>query len=153
MKTVAISEKLLRDLYKDASSPVQLQMERELGRELFDPIYSIKSYEDACIELCLASLSNYDINKRYASKKEVSFHKLSIIAKAINKKSSGGDIDLMYFPKFKVDVSGVFVYAGVATRNKLDSSSGTFFPIFYQNEHAAEYAGKTFTELYEKFLI
>lgn len=153
MRTVAISENLLRDLYKDASSSVQLQMERELGSEFLDPIYSIKSYEDACSELGFVSISNDDFDRLPASKKERAFHKLRIIAKAINKKSSGGDIDLMYFPRFKVDVSGVFVCAGVFTLNKYDSISGTFLPIFYQNEDSAEYAGKTFTDLYEKFLI
>ena len=86
MKTVAISESLLRDLYKDASSSVQLQMEKELGRELFDPIYSIKSYEDACYELYRVPLSESELNI-YISGKERAFHKLSIIAKAINKKS------------------------------------------------------------------
>lgn len=153
MKKVEISEQLLRDWYKDASHSVQLQMEKEIGKEIFDPIYCIKSYGDACVDLGLVPLSDYDLFKRYNSEKEISFHKLLIISKAINKNSIGGDIDLMYFPAFKIDVSGNFVYDGVFTREKRTSKAGCYMPIFYQSEDAAEYAGKTFTDLYKKLSI
>lgn len=155
MKTLQIDEKNARALYKGASKEFKATLEDTFGKEFFSGkiIDRIKSFEDACAELELDPEEILAGFRETASKDEIAYRKLKIIAKALNegwKPDWSNSNEYKYFPwlDYSRSASG-FVYSDTYC-TCTDTSVGS--RLCFKSKELALYIGEQFIDLYNEYL-
>jgi hypothetical protein len=115
----------------------------------------VKSFEDACKVLGIDSVPEM-LEKSGFTKDEIAYRKLKTIAKSLNE---GWEPDwsnfnqYKYFPWFQY----YGAYAGFACADTYNAASaastGVGSRLCFKTRELATYAGKTFTSLYNDFLL
>lgn len=158
MKTLQIDEKNARKLYPKAPAEFKQMLEDTFTKEFFsqDITDQIKSFEDACIHLEL------DCNEVLPYKNPSGDHqealnaaaKLFTIAKALNgdwKVDWSDSSQYKYYPWFEKNPSGFGLSYddcdGWLTITLVGSR------LCFKTAKLAEYAGKQFIDIYNKFLM
>lgn len=116
----------------------------------------VKSYEDACSELKLdpKALPDFSLVPAIHRKALLNHYKLIIIAQALNEKwvADWSDWDqYKYYPWFQVKKTGFGFSDTYCVWSTTLTNGGS--RLCFRTEELAEYAGKTFTKLYESYLI
>jgi hypothetical protein len=157
MQTLQIDKKNARTLYPKASPEFKQMLIDSFGQEFFSQkaIDRIKTFEDACED---QGIDRYNIlpYKIPASEFEEAingFAQMCIIAKSLN-----GDwvADLSntsqykYFPYFKRSGSGSALSYGDYVG--WSAVTGCGVRLSYRDSETAEYAGKQFLSIYNKFI-
>lgn len=158
MKTLKIEEKNARKLYPSASDEFKAMLEDTFGKEFFNEKITdrIKSYEDACEYLGLdpEDLPNVGFCQDEDRKSIIAYHKLIIIARALNEgwEPNWKDHDeYKYFAYLYVDSAG-FVYAN--TNTTASSTAATFGSrLCFKSRELALYAINQFKSIYEEYLF
>jgi hypothetical protein len=156
MKTLQIDEKKALSLYSSASEEFKAMLEDSFGLKFFkkDIRDRVKSYEDACRELKLDPASLPDVSDCPDEDKEamIAYYMLSIIARALNegwKPDWLNSSEYKHYPWFDYDRSA----SGFVFSHTNCAGTGTDFGsrLCFKTRDLAEYAGKQFCELYNKY--
>lgn len=155
MKTLQIDEKNARALYKGASKEFKATLEDTFGKDFFSSKITdrIKTFEDACAELELDPEKVLTDFLETASKDEIAYRKLKIIAKALNEgwKPDWADSNqYKYFPWLEYSRSG----SGFVCSVTYYSAATTYFGsrLCFKSSELALYIGKQFNDLYNEYL-
>lgn len=116
----------------------------------------IKSYEDACKVLGIQPISDNAVAAFPAEdrKSMLAYHKLTIIARAINggwKPDWNNVNQYKYYPVFYYESAGLSCALTSRAASCTLASFGS--RLCFHDSETARYAGNTFTELYEQILI
>jgi len=156
MKSVQISLKTAQKLYPKASEEFKALLEENFSKsELSTKITDrIKSYEDACEETGETPIDEQALLKAGLLKHEIVGRKLATITRALNQDwvlDWANENQKKWLPWFRMASSrfafGVTIYlcalalAGYASR------------LCFKSEELARYAGETFTDLYNDYLL
>jgi hypothetical protein len=152
MKTLQIDETKARILYKTASPEFKQSLEDTFGKKYFTGEITdrIKTYEDACAELCETPINEKDLKANGFTVVEIIRRKLETITKALNEdwKADLYDTDqYKYYGWFNLS-SGGFVFR----RTDYDSTyanAGVGSRLCFKSSVLAEYAGKQFIDYYK----
>lgn len=153
MKTLQIDEKNARALYKEASKEFKATLEDTFGKDFFSGKITdrIKTFEDACAELELYPEDVIAGFQETASKDEIAYRKLKIIAKALNEgwKPDWTDSNqYKYFPWLEYSRSGSCFVCSAAVYSASDVGSRLCF----KSKELALYIGEQFIDLYNEYL-
>lgn len=157
MKTLQIDEKNARALYKGAPKEFKTTLEDTFGKDFFSGKITdrIKTFEDACAELELYPEDVIAGFQETASKDEIAYRKLKIIAKALNEgwKPDWTDSNqYKYFPWLEYSRSGSgFVFSGTdCARTAAYAAIGS--RLCFKSKELALYIGEQFIDLYNEYL-
>jgi len=158
MKTLQIDEKKAKGLYENASPEFQAMLEDTFGKKFFKSIQDrIKSYEDACNEIGLELEDLPDVENCEPEDRAsiVAFHKLTIIARALNEGWTPNWKDsheYKYYPWFNMTNP-----AGVSYSFAFNTASHAYTNISSRlcckSEELAAYFGKQFEKLWAEYLL
>jgi hypothetical protein len=163
-----MKDKLLK-VYKTGSKEVKKELEKEFGKDYFitDITERVKSFEDALaiLEEIVPDISwefkeIIGLKNRYA-KRLIGEFKLMVIVEALNEgwKPNWNDWnEYKYYPWFFVGgPAHIGAAAGFGTVYSIIEASSTYTylgsRLCFKTRALAEYAGRTFTALYEQFLL
>jgi len=160
MRVLQVSEKNARLLYKVCPDELKTVLEDSFGKEFLSKIDKIESYEDACIVNGESPIYYTEIAKCDSvqlTSDEIIYRQLKTITKAINKGRVPNMLDTSekkWFPVFKVDPASpsgfVFCYSDYRSTA---AYAGNASRLCFFSEADSDYAGKTFTDLYAKYII
>lgn len=156
MKQLQITEQNARKLYKGATDEFKTTLEDTFGKEFFSMNITdrIKTYEDACAELGIAAQLEDTLKELGFTPDEINLRKIKTITEALNegwKPDWNDSKQYKYYPWFKMS-SGGFVFDGtyyVLSHACAGNASRLCFP----TEEMAEYAGRTFTDVYSRIIL
>lgn len=164
MKALQIDEQSALRLYPTASVEFKKMLEENFGKEFFERKITdtIKTYKDACLLLNLQprtiefySAQTSDPNSDARAVGEFAFHQLSVIAEALNEgwvADWSDSSQRKYFPwfEYKKQQSGFgFSHSGF---DFAGSAACVGSRLSFRTSELAEYAGKTFIEIYNHLL-
>ena len=146
-----------RKLYKTTCETKE-KLENDFGRKLLsdDVTERIKTYEDCCEETGEIPVNEATYKELCFTDDEIVYRKLKTITKAINEGHEPDMLDIneeKWYPVFMIDKSSpsgfVFDYS-----NYLCSSAhaGDASRLCFKTEALADFAGKTFIDLYVQFI-
>jgi hypothetical protein len=146
-----------RVLYKTTCETKE-KLESEFGKKIISDnvMDRIKAYEDCCEEIGEQPINESELKKLGFADDEIAYHKLKQITKAINEGHEPDMLDtneMKWFPVFEVDKSSPsgFVFR-FADYNCSLAGAGDASRLCFETEAAATYAGKTFIDLYIRFI-
>ena len=146
-----------RKLYQTTCETKE-KLEKDFGEKLLsdDVTERIKTYEDCCEETGDIPVNEATLKELGFTDDEIVYRKLKTITKAINEGYKPDMLDTSekkWFPVFKVDNSSpsgfVFRYSGYSCSN---AAAGGASRLCFKTEALATFAGKTFIDLYVKFI-
>lgn len=160
MKTLQLSDKKARELYKTGSSEVKPILEESFGKSFFsmDITDRIKSYEDACEYLEIEPLDEDKLMSLGLTTHDIAYQKICAIVKALNEGWVPDVCDssvYRYYPYFRTNGSpspsafafdgsycgSAYAYAGCGSRLALKS------------EKLSNYCGTQFIDLWKQFIL
>ena len=155
MKHLQINEQTARRLYQTAAPEFKETLEETFGKDFFLQKITdrIKSYLDACVELGEEPLCESKLKSLGFTDDEIDYRKLKTITKAYNE---GWEADYndpnqkKWVPWFVFSPSGVRFYG--SGYDDSDASAGLAARLCFKDQETSDAAGKTFTELYAKFI-
>ncbi|MGN6601213.1 MAG: hypothetical protein ACTHK8_02115 [Ginsengibacter sp.] len=155
MQTLQIDKKKARKLYPTASNEFKEMLHDSFGKEFFftSPIDRIKTWEDACEDQGLDPYQALPYKSPKDEHEEAvnGFAQMCIIAKSLNGDWKGdlSDEDQpKYYPWF--ERSGSALSYGGYVDWYADSNCGV--RLSYRDRETAEYAGRQFLHIYNKFI-
>ena len=109
-KTLELTGKQARDLYKNSSSEWKEVLENNFGKDFFSQsvMDRVKTYEDACAELGEEPMNEENLRSLGFSKDEIAYRKLKTIVRALNERWVAKVYDnkeYRYYPYFVHDES------------------------------------------------
>jgi hypothetical protein len=146
-----------RKLYQTTCETKE-KLEKDFGKKLLsdDVTERIGSYEDCCEETGDIPVNEATLKELGFTDDEIAYRMLKTITKAINE---GHEPDMLdtnekkWFPVFKVDNSSpsgfVFFYSNYCFSY---AAAGDASRLSFESEAKATFAGKTFIDLYVKFI-
>lgn len=162
-------EKVMDMVEEDSVSVFNFRIEE---REYEDITNRVKSYADACKVLGIEPMDEDSMKAQGFRKDEIARRKLETITEALNEgwKPNWADTnEYKYYPWFYIEVdekqtkdgntygASSGAPAGLSCALTYDAASGTCtdigFRLCFHDSDTARYAGRTFTDLYEQFLI
>lgn len=157
MKTLQISESKARSLYKKGSHEIKQLLEETFGVSFFSQsvMDSIKTYEDACIELAENPIDEIALKKLGLNKNDIAYMKLTQIVRALNEGwvAKMYDSEYRYYPWFYHGASpSAFSFYGSRYFNSYaDAGSGS--RLCFKSEELSNYAGEQFLDLWREFIV
>lgn len=158
MKTLQIEESKVRMIYKNASYELKMILEDTFGKEFFSQKVTerIKTYEDACSELCIKPIDENALLAIGFTKDEVAYRKIKTITEALNEgwepNYHDDDDEKKFIPSFMLDLYSGLVYSDI-NFCYLTIDMSTRLHLCFKSEELAIYAGKQFVEIYKDFLL
>ena len=159
-KTIAtmknqINEQKARQLYKELPSMKQ-GLEEIFGKAFFDAdiFERVKSYEDACTELGIEPINEAELKRQGVPDDEIAYRMIKTITKALNagwEADWTDDDEKKWVPYFNVSPSG-FVF-DVSDYYYSLALAGDAVRLCFKDEKTSSYAGRTFTDLYRRFIL
>ena len=121
----------------------------------------VKSYTDACNVLGIEPMNEQDMKARGYRPDEIARRKLETITEALNegwKPDWNNTDEYKYYPYFYIKENAKAQgTAGLAFAHTFSTASSTYACVgsrlCFKTEAMSDYAGRTFTELYEQILI
>jgi hypothetical protein len=166
MKTLQISEKDAKKLYKTASKEFKVVLEETFGKEFFmeDIRDRIKTFKDAVNYINSVSGTLVDNNLYYynnldyckdLSKDEIAYGKLKLIAEALNEGwvpdwKDGNQ--KKFVPHFNTLSPSGFAFFSTSYRYSYPSA-GYASRLCFKSDELAKYAGIQFLKLYKDFIL
>lgn len=121
----------------------------------------VKSYTDACNVLGIEPMNEQDMKEQGYRPDEIARRKLETITEALNegwKPDWNNTNEYKYYPYFYIEenakaqgaagLSSAYTYSAAA-----HTTANVGSRLCFHDRETARYAGRTFTELYEQFLI
>ena len=157
MKTLQINEKNAKRLYKTASEEFKQTLEDTFGKDFFTGKIAdrIKTYKDACDELCLEPVDIQVMKSVGFTDDEITYRKIKTITEVLNEgwKPNWSNRDQKkWIPYFNTLSPLGFAFDG-AGYDCARPNAGGASRLCFQSEELAIYAGKQFTELYKNFIL
>jgi len=157
-KTIAIEENILKTLFKAHTEFLKIY-ENAFGKDYLSGkvIDKITCYADACIVNGETSINVLEMRENGFTDDEIIYRQLKAITKAINKGRMPNMLDTSekkWFPVFKVEPaspSGFVFY--FSAYDDAGACAGCASRLCFLTEADSDYAGKTFTDLYSKYII
>ena len=155
-KQLFIEESEARKLYATASPEFKQMLETTFGKEFFSMEITdrIKTYEDACAELGVDTISEIDFSTSELTLDEINYRKLKMIIKALVgdwKADWSNTSQQKWQPYFRLS-GGVFVFDSTDCRFS-SAFAGYGSRLCFPTSELAEYAGKQFIEIYNGFML
>lgn len=158
MKTLQISERKARELYKSGSSELKSIMEESFGKDFFSQKITdrVKTYEDACTELGINPLNEDKLMDLGLTKHDIAYQKLITIIKALNE---GWEPDVCdsniyrWYPWFKPNGSPSSFAFSVSSCDDAYADAGSGSRLCLKNEELSSYCGKQFINLWKLFIL
>lgn len=158
MKTLQIDEKKAKKLYPEASGEWKEILTDTFGEDFFKKkdFRDIKTFNDACEDQNIhpKSVLPYTSPSNADEEGLNTLAMMFVIARALNgdwKADFANGNQYKYYPWFKANASG----SGLSCDGcgGWRSASGVGSRLCYKSSEIAEYAGKQFIDIYNKFLI
>ena len=157
-KTLELTGKQARDLYKNSSSEWKEVLENNFGKDFFSQsvMDRIKTYEDACVELGEDPMNEENLRSLGFSKDEIVYRKLKTIVRALNEgwvaKVYASD-EARYYPYFcqNESPSGFAFFASYCDPSVACVGSGS--RLCFKTRELSNYAGEQFLELWREFIV
>lgn len=121
----------------------------------------VKSYTDACNVLGIEPMNEQDMKEQGYRPDEIARRKLETITEALNegwKPDWNNTNEYKYYPYFYIEenakaqgAAGLSAASAFLTATNASAHVGS--RLCFHDRETARYAGRTFTELYEQFLI
>lgn len=158
MRTLQISEKKARELYKSGSQELKTILEESCGKDFFSQKITdrIKTYEDACEELGITPLDEAKLIELGLTKHDIAYQKLATIIKALNEgwipDVCNSDV-YRWYPWFLPNASpssfafchSLYEYSG--------ASAGSGSRLCLKSEDLSNYCGKQFLDLWKEHIL
>jgi hypothetical protein len=156
MATLQIEKQTARRLYPTAASELKQILVETFGKSFFDAdiFERVKSYEDACAELGIEPINEAELKRQGLPDDEIAYRKLKTVTKALNgdwEADWTDDDEKKWAPYFTVSPSGFVFY--VSSCNYSYAGAGYAVRLCFKDEETASYAGRTFTDLYRRFIL
>ena len=156
MKQLQITEQNARKLYKDATPEFKAALVDTFGKEFFSTKITdrIKTYEDACAELGVDTISEIDFSTSELTPDEINYRKLKTIIKALvgDWKADWSNSDQQKWQPYFGLSGGVFVFDDTYYGYSI-ADAGNGSRLCFPTSELAEYAGKQFIEIYNGFML
>jgi hypothetical protein len=145
--------------WRNADSKEKKMLEGLYGEEVFknQSIFDrIQTYEDCCEETGDKPVNEAELKALGFTDDEIAYRKLKTITKAINEGHKFNMLDTdenKWFPVFRVDSSSPsgFVFDGSYYYYSI-AAAGDASRLCFKDEASANFAGKTFIDLYLQFI-
>lgn len=152
---IKVSKAQIRKIMESSTDEVKSVLVDLVGKEIFEPTITerIKGYLEACTELGEVphTAEAYGHVKAVDLEKVIAFHELLVITRALNEGwvLSPKNIESAFMPVFAykiVNTQRIFYFAGS------EQITGRYVgcSLALKNRELSDYAGKSFTHLYEK---
>ncbi len=158
MKTLQLSDKKARELYKTGSSEIKSILEESFGKEFFSMSITdrIKSYEDACECLGIKPVDEDKLMSLGLTTHDVAYQKICVIVKALNEGWVPDVCDssvYRYYPYFrtKESPSAFAFYYSSYDSTIADAGSGSRLAL--KSEKLSNYCGTQFIDLWKQFIL
>lgn len=157
-KTLELTGKQARDLYKNSSSEWKEVLENNFGKDFFSQsvMDRIKTYEDACAELGEDPMNEENLRNLGFSKDEIVYRKLKTIVRALNEgwvaKVYDND-EARYYPYFYHNESPSGFAFRVSYYGYSNTAAGSGSRLCFKSSELSTYAGKQFLDLWREFIV
>jgi|ERR1035437_1721844 hypothetical protein len=157
MQTLQIDKTNAKKLYPNATAEFKIMLEDTFGKQFFSQkaIDRIKTFKDACEDQGIDPGTAVPYPNPGNDHEEAvnGVAQIFIIAKSLNgdwKANFKNTSQYKYYPWFKDSGSGSGLSYFVCVRWRTDTACGV--RLCYRDAETAEYAGKQFISIYNKFL-
>lgn len=156
-KTLQITEKEARGVYKTASTEFKKKLENCFGAEILkqDITERIKTYEDACEYIGIEQIDVNELLEIGLTEKDIAYLQIRTITKALNEGWKADIYDSTterWYPWFNPNGnSSSFAFRDSCCANS-SVYAGSGAGLCFKNKKLATYAGKQFVALYKQFI-
>lgn len=157
-KTLELTGKQARDLYKTSPSEWKEVLENNFGKDFFSQsiMDRVKTYEDACAELGEDPLDEEALRNLGFSKDEIVYRKLKTIARALNEgwvAKVYDEDEYRYYPWFEHNGSPSGFAFSASSYGDTDASAGGGSRLCFKSRELSNYAGEQFLDLWKEFIV
>lgn len=158
IKTLQLTAKQARELYKSATPEWKEILEETFGKEFFSQsiMDRVRTYEDACTELGEEPLNEESLRNLGFTKDEIVYRKLKTIVRALNEgwvAKVYDNSEERYYPYFYHNESpSGFAFCG----SDFDYSctfAGSGSRLCFKTRELSNYAGEQFLDLWKEFIV
>lgn len=147
---------VFKELYNDIPFVRNLVRSYETDERDIEIMENIKTYEDACVELCIEPIDEEKFDELGLGEYEMTFHKLKTIVEALNGKDHLYEYNermCNWYPRFMVDdITSEFIF--ISSVNDMDNTTLICFEaLALKKKVLADYCGKQFISLWSKLMI
>jgi len=158
MKTLQLSDKKARELYKTGSTEVKSILEESFGKDFFSMNITdrIKSYEDAREYLEIKPIDEDELVSFGLTAHDIAYLKLTAVVKALNEGWVPDVCDssvYRYYPYFRTNGSpSAFAFDGSYNAFAF-ANAGSGSRLALKSEKLSNYCGTQFIDLWKQFIL